>query len=192
MDHVVTPRGVCGRDKGGMNMIRRDKVWSGLWWDISLSQARCTSTHTEHMHGCRRCPFFPPHLPFFNQLHWAPIISDFFASVTSKNVILTSVYFFLFFFAVEFDDCAGNEDVQFEVSDPRFHVDADLNLVPHRDVQSTSPVLFIHGTSAHADDVADVGVGGRPVESAYTLRVCVGHFMGSCASVTVFRSKQKR
>lgn len=72
-------------------------------------------------------------------------------------------------FAVEFDDCAGNEDVQFEVSDPRFHVDGDLNLVPHRDVQSTSPVLFIHGTSTHADDVADVG--GWPADSAYTLRV---------------------
>lgn len=74
-------------------------------------------------------------------------------------------------FAVEFDDCAGNEDVQFEVSDPRFHVDGDLNLVPHRDVQSTSPVLFIHGTSTHADDVADVEVGGWPADSAYTLRV---------------------
>lgn len=26
-DHVVTPRGVCERDKERMNMIRRDKVW---------------------------------------------------------------------------------------------------------------------------------------------------------------------
>lgn len=79
--------------------------------------------------------------------------------------------FFFLSFAVEFDDCAGNEDVQFEVSDPRFHVDADLNLVPHRDIQRTSPVLFIHGTSAHADDVADVDVGGWPADSAHTLRV---------------------
>ncbi|XP_042082156.1 cadherin-13-like [Haplochromis burtoni] len=30
---------------------------------------------------------------------------------------------------VEFDDCAGNEDVTFGVSDPGFHVDGDLNLV---------------------------------------------------------------
>lgn len=63
------------------------------------------------------------------------------------------------------------------MSDPRFHVDADLNLVPHRDVQSTSPVLFIHGTSAHADDVADVEVDGWPADSAYTLRVTVVAFI---------------
>lgn len=66
--------------------------------------------------------------------------------------------------------------MQFEVSDPRFHVDGDLNLVPHRDVQSTSPVLFIHGTSTHADDVADVEVAGWPVDSAYTLRVTLVNF----------------
>ena len=72
---------------------------------------------------------------------------------------------------VEFDDCAANEDVTFEVSDPSFQVDEDLNLVPHQDVPYSGPVLFIHGVSAHADDVAQVEISGLPVESLHTLRV---------------------
>lgn len=84
---------------------------------------------------------------------------------------VTSIHFALFVLAVEFDDCAGNEDVQFEVSDPSFHVDGDLNLVPQRDVPHSSPVLFIHGISTHADDMAEVEVAGLPVQSAHTLRV---------------------
>lgn len=72
---------------------------------------------------------------------------------------------------VEFDDCAGNEDVQFEVSDPSFHVDRDLNLVPQRDVSNISPVLFIHGLSRHADDMAQVEVTGLPRQSPHRLRV---------------------
>ncbi|KAJ4937724.1 hypothetical protein JOQ06_002356, partial [Pogonophryne albipinna] len=72
---------------------------------------------------------------------------------------------------VEFDDCAGNEDVKFEVSDPNFHVNEDLNLVPQRDVLYSRPILFVHGLSAHADDVAQVDVTGLPVQSPHTLRV---------------------
>ncbi|KAM7396369.1 hypothetical protein PAMP_019414 [Pampus punctatissimus] len=55
---------------------------------------------------------------------------------------------------VEFDDCEGNEGVVFEVSDPSFQVDEDLNLVPQQDVPYSGPVMFIHGHSAHADDMA--------------------------------------
>lgn len=72
---------------------------------------------------------------------------------------------------VEFDDCAGNEDVQFEVSDPSFFVDGDLNLVPRQDVLRSQPVLSIHGLSAHADDTAQVEVTGLPAQSPHTLRV---------------------
>nr|XP_020458662.1 cadherin-13 isoform X2 [Monopterus albus] len=57
---------------------------------------------------------------------------------------------------VEFDDCAGNKDVTFEVSDPNFHVDRNLNLAPHRDTMNSAAVLFIRGVSAHADDMAQV------------------------------------
>lgn len=55
----------------------------------------------------------------------------------------------------------------FEVSDPTFQVDGDLNVVPHEDVLYSGPVLFIHGTSAHADDMAEVEITGQP----NTLRV---------------------
>ncbi|XP_038554303.1 cadherin-13-like, partial [Micropterus salmoides] len=81
---------------------------------------------------------------------------------------------FCVFLPVEFDDCAGNEDVKFDVSDASFHVDRDLNLVPLRDVLSSRPVLFIHGLSAHADDVAQVEVTGLPVHSPHNLRDILG------------------
>ncbi|XP_068459703.1 cadherin-13 [Clinocottus analis] len=86
---------------------------------------------------------------------------------------------------VEFDDCAGNEDVKFEVSDPGFYVDGDLNLVPQRDVLHSRPVVFIHGISAHADDMAQVEVTGLPIQSPHTLREIVG--VGQTLS---FRSKR--
>ncbi|XP_008296339.1 cadherin-13-like, partial [Stegastes partitus] len=75
---------------------------------------------------------------------------------------------------VEFDDCAGNEDVAFDVSDPSFGVDGDLNLVPRQDVAYSAPVLFVHGVSAHADDMAQVDVTGLPLPSAHTLRDVLG------------------
>ncbi|XP_041852629.1 cadherin-13 isoform X1 [Melanotaenia boesemani] len=75
---------------------------------------------------------------------------------------------------VEFDDCAGNEDVKFDVSDPSFRVDGDLNLVPQQDAVSSGPVLFIHGVSAHADDMAQVDVTALPLQSAHTLRNILG------------------
>uniref|UniRef100_A0AAQ4QE09 Cadherin-13 n=1 Tax=Gasterosteus aculeatus aculeatus TaxID=481459 RepID=A0AAQ4QE09_GASAC len=86
---------------------------------------------------------------------------------------------------VEFDDCAGNEDVQFEVSDPSFFVDGDLNLVPRQDVLRSQPVLSIHGLSAHADDTAQVEVTGLPAQSPHTLRGVLG-----VGQTLPFRSKR--
>ncbi|KAM9854303.1 cadherin-13 [Aulostomus maculatus] len=75
---------------------------------------------------------------------------------------------------VEFDDCAGNEDVAFEVSVPGFHVNRDLNLVPLEDDLFSEQVMFIHGLSAHADDVAQVDVPGLPAHSSHRLREVLG------------------
>lgn len=75
---------------------------------------------------------------------------------------------------VEFDDCAGNKDVTFDVSDPSFRVDGGLNLVPRRDVPYSEPVLFVHGVSQHADDVAQVDVVGLPAQSTQSLRGILG------------------
>uniref|UniRef100_H3CTS3 Cadherin-13 n=2 Tax=Tetraodon nigroviridis TaxID=99883 RepID=H3CTS3_TETNG len=73
--------------------------------------------------------------------------------------------------SVEFDDCTGNEDVRFEVSDPSFQVDENLNLVLLQDVLNTSPGLFIRGFGAHADDVAQVKIMGAAVQPPHTLKL---------------------
>uniref|UniRef100_A0AAV2KZ61 Cadherin domain-containing protein n=1 Tax=Knipowitschia caucasica TaxID=637954 RepID=A0AAV2KZ61_KNICA len=75
---------------------------------------------------------------------------------------------------VEFDDCEGNEDVTFRVSDPSFTVDEDLNVLPVTDVLHTGPVMFVHGVSAHADDTAQVDISGHPVTLPRTLRDILG------------------
>uniref|UniRef100_A0A665TIG9 Cadherin-13 n=1 Tax=Echeneis naucrates TaxID=173247 RepID=A0A665TIG9_ECHNA len=75
---------------------------------------------------------------------------------------------------VEFDDCAGNEDVTFEVSDPNFQVDGDLNLVPLEDILYSQPTLFIRGVSAHTDDMARVEITGLLLQSSHTLRNILG------------------
>lgn len=89
-------------------------------------------------------------------------------TVWSRDI---NVYSICAFLPVEFDDCAGNKDVAFDVSHPSFHVDGDLNLVSHQDILYRGPVLFIHGVSAHADDLAQVEFSGLPVGSPHTLRV---------------------
>ncbi|XP_039990111.1 cadherin-13 isoform X5 [Xiphias gladius] len=55
-----------------------------------------------------------------------------------------------------------------------YKVDGDLNLVPHQDVLYSRPVLFIHGVSAHVDDMAQVEIAGLPVQSPHTLRNILG------------------
>lgn len=79
----------------------------------------------------------------------------------------------VFVFAVAFDDCKGNKDVEFDVSHPDFLIDEDLNLVPRRDVMDSGTVIVIHWLSDHADDTAQVDVIGAPSQSTYTLRVSV-------------------
>ncbi|KAM9753123.1 cadherin-13 [Menidia menidia] len=70
---------------------------------------------------------------------------------------------------VEFDDCAGNQDVTFDVSDPRFYVDEGLNLVPGEDVLTSPSVLFIHGLNARSDDIARLDITGVPAQSDHRL-----------------------
>lgn len=79
----------------------------------------------------------------------------------------------MFVFTVFFDDCAGNEGVEFEVSNPDFLLDENLNLVPRRDVIDSGDVMFIHGVNRQADDMAQVTIRGAPPRSPQTLRVSV-------------------
>lgn len=75
---------------------------------------------------------------------------------------------------VEFDDCEGNEDVTFRLSDPSFTVNEDLNVVPVVDLPYTGRVILIHGVSAHADDTALVDVLERPIQLPRTMRDILG------------------
>lgn len=90
---------------------------------------------------------------------------------------LTPAHLFCAFPPVEFDDCAGNEDVTFKVSNPIFHLDDDLNLVAHQDTLYSGPFLFIHAVGAHADDVAQVEFTRLAVQSSHTLRVSSDFFL---------------
>uniref|UniRef100_A0A3B3RGZ2 Cadherin-13 n=1 Tax=Paramormyrops kingsleyae TaxID=1676925 RepID=A0A3B3RGZ2_9TELE len=75
---------------------------------------------------------------------------------------------------VDFNDCAGNEEVRFEVSHPDFEVDEERRLKPRRDVIDSGGVLFIHGQNAHSDDMAQVDIVGAPPRSPQTLREILG------------------
>ncbi|MBN3309897.1 CAD13 protein, partial [Amia calva] len=79
-----------------------------------------------------------------------------------------------YLFLVHFDDCAGNENVKFDVSHPDFTVDEDGSLVPVRDVTDIETVLFIHGRSAHSDDMAEVKIFGAPKRRPQTLKEILG------------------
>ncbi|XP_016312921.1 cadherin-13-like [Sinocyclocheilus anshuiensis] len=75
---------------------------------------------------------------------------------------------------VVFEDCAGNEGVEFEVSNPDFLIDEKLNLVPRRDVIDSGDVMFVHGVNNHVDDMAQVTIMGAPSRSPQTLREILG------------------
>ncbi|XP_015223641.1 cadherin-13 [Lepisosteus oculatus] len=75
---------------------------------------------------------------------------------------------------VHFDDCAGNENVKFEVSHPYLTVDQDGSLVALRDITDTGSFLFIHGRTAHADDMAEVKVIGAPHRISQSLKEILG------------------
>lgn len=62
---------------------------------------------------------------------------------------------------VQFDDCQGNEEVIYEVSNPNFKVEADGSLIALRNVTENVRALFIHGRSPHSDDMAEVKILGR-------------------------------
>ncbi|KAM4722120.1 cadherin-13 [Rhinophrynus dorsalis] len=62
---------------------------------------------------------------------------------------------------VEFNDCNGNEEVIYEVSNPDFKVEPDGSLIALRNVKDTVRDLFIHARSPHSDDMAEVKILGR-------------------------------
>lgn len=76
--------------------------------------------------------------------------------------ILIIIVFFLSSFSptVEFDDCKGNNQLNFEVSNPDFKVEHDGSLVALKNVSEVGRALFVHARSEHAEDMAEILVVG--------------------------------
>ncbi|XP_039358772.1 cadherin-13 isoform X5 [Mauremys reevesii] len=61
-----------------------------------------------------------------------------------------------------FDDCEGNDKLNFEVSNPDFKVEPNGSLVALKNITEAGRALFIHARSAQAEDMAEVLiVGGK-------------------------------
>ncbi|NWT27536.1 CAD13 protein, partial [Cardinalis cardinalis] len=57
---------------------------------------------------------------------------------------------------LKFDDCQGNNKLNFEVSNPDFRVELDGNLVALKNVSEVGRALFVHARSEHAEDMAEI------------------------------------
>ncbi|XP_069071917.1 cadherin-13 isoform X2 [Pleurodeles waltl] len=68
---------------------------------------------------------------------------------------------------VQFDDCVGNENLNFDVSNQDFKVEADGSLVALKNVTTIGRAIFVHAHTAHAEDMAEVKIiGGKERHSA--------------------------
>ncbi|NXI42452.1 CAD13 protein, partial [Galbula dea] len=61
---------------------------------------------------------------------------------------------------LEFDDCKGNNKLNFEVSNPDFKVEPDGSLVALKNVSEAGRALFVHAQSEHAEDMAEILIVG--------------------------------
>ncbi|XP_009707283.1 PREDICTED: cadherin-13-like, partial [Cariama cristata] len=60
----------------------------------------------------------------------------------------------------EFDDCKGNNKLNFEVSNPDFKVERDGSLVALKNISEAGRALFVHARSEHAEDMAEILIVG--------------------------------
>ncbi|XP_007887452.2 cadherin-13 [Callorhinchus milii] len=65
-----------------------------------------------------------------------------------------------FIVKVHFDDCSGNEGLEFAISNPDFRVGKDGSVFAVKDAHSSVPAFYILATSAHAQDSAKVHIVG--------------------------------
>lgn len=57
---------------------------------------------------------------------------------------------------MKFDDCKGNNKLNFEVSNPDFTVELDGNLVALKNGPEVGRALFVHARSENAEDMAEI------------------------------------
>uniref|UniRef100_A0A8D0GSV5 Cadherin-13 n=1 Tax=Sphenodon punctatus TaxID=8508 RepID=A0A8D0GSV5_SPHPU len=74
-------------------------------------------------------------------------------------------------FPVVFDDCKGNNRLNFEVSNPDFQVKADGSLVAVKNVTEAGRAFFIHARSAQAEDMAEVLIVGGKEKHGYLKEI---------------------
>ncbi|GCB64490.1 hypothetical protein scyTo_0000282 [Scyliorhinus torazame] len=60
--------------------------------------------------------------------------------------------------ALHFDDCSGNEGLEFAISNPGLRVEADGSVFAVKNMEATMSGFIIQATSIHAQDSADVQV----------------------------------
>ncbi|XP_027502530.1 cadherin-13 isoform X2 [Corapipo altera] len=61
---------------------------------------------------------------------------------------------------LKFDDCKGNNQLNFEVSNPDFRVEGDGSLVALKNLSGAGTALFVRARSEHAEDTAEIFIGG--------------------------------
>ncbi|XP_043562586.1 cadherin-13 isoform X1 [Chiloscyllium plagiosum] len=66
-----------------------------------------------------------------------------------------------FILKVLFDDCNGNEGLEFSISNPDFRVEADGSVFAVKEIAARVPGFLIQATSAHAQDLAEVWIVGE-------------------------------
>ncbi|XP_009681208.1 cadherin-13 isoform X2 [Struthio camelus] len=59
-----------------------------------------------------------------------------------------------------FDDCQGNNKLNFEVSNPDFKVESDGSLVALKNISEAGRALFVHARTEHAEDMAEILIVG--------------------------------
>ncbi|XP_078400688.1 cadherin-13 [Cetorhinus maximus] len=63
-----------------------------------------------------------------------------------------------FIVKVHYDDCSGNEGLEFAISNPDLRVEADGSVFAAKGMEATMPGFFIQATSIHAQDSAEVQI----------------------------------
>ncbi|XP_059507731.1 cadherin-13 [Stegostoma tigrinum] len=75
-----------------------------------------------------------------------------------------------FILKVLFDDCSGNEGLEFSISNPDFRVEADGSVFAVKAMAASVPGFLIQATSVHAQDLAEVRIVGEEDNRSSVLK----------------------
>lgn len=76
---------------------------------------------------------------------------------------------------MNFNDCKGNDQLHYEVSNPYFRVNNDGGVVAVRNITAVGKTMFIHARTPHAEDMAElVIVGGKDIQVSLQVTQLMG------------------